>query len=89
MMSGWWGLQQLPVQRMQDTRAHGVSNRRQSQTDYHTRPLPSSLAGWARTLSLSISPLPSLLPAPAALCVTADLRCLAVPATLETRFDQS
>lgn len=39
--------------------------------------------------SLSLYPLLSLLPAPAALCVTADLRCLAVPATPETRFDRS
>ena len=82
-----------PLQLMQDTRAARCiesttkSNRPQT-TDHYTQPLPS-LAGWTLPLPLSLYPLLSLLPAPAALCVTADLRCLAVPATPETRFDRS
>jgi hypothetical protein len=66
------------------------------QTTDH-RPLHSTIAiivSWldpalSPSLPLSLYPLLSLLPAPAALCVTADLRCLAVPATPETRFDRS
>ena len=58
-MGGWWDLQQQTTSLCSGCKIHelhGVSNRRQSRTDHHTRPLPSSLAGWAlRSLSLSLS----------------------------------
>ena len=83
-----------PLQLMQDTRAarciESTTKSNRPQTTNH-RPLHSTIAivSWLNPPSLSLYPLLSLLPAPAALCVTADLRCLAVPATPETRFDRS
>ena len=78
---------------MQDTRA---ARRIESTTESNR--LPRSTIGiivsWldpalspSPSPSLSLYPPSLLLPAPAAQCVTADLRCSAVPATPETRFD--